>query len=394
MKDCPYIVFGTLFSTQKSASIHTIGTAVVWRRSRLAKSLGFTDEQQLVEWAILIGNDYTKHFTKSSFIGYSNSYNRQNEFSSVEIMRKFIATQKPPYRLSSADAELELAINYSRAVYNLLDLTLYENLGDLHRSGGRADADDENSDGYSLTSVEKKSLNTWRRTGRRTSKRSDSVGLHVISFLRPYLNDSKVSEMERMQFEAITGAHLDAFTLMLKNINEAIGQIHDTEVDTVMSKLTSNLANTDFFGNGSKKALPKGMQKNSTLSAATANEKVEDYLCPKWENVRVARTYQLLCARFFERKGKEENLSDVSTPLCSCKLSYHFYSYLKRSSILYKTSFFFYCTQHTLLLTFFQIQNKISERFIYSVCTSSVALRSPCTCMTGRCFTALWRRFP
>jgi hypothetical protein len=324
MKDCPYIVFGTLIHRRTSASSRPIGTAVVWRRSRLAKSLGFTDEQQLVEWAILIGNDYTKHFTKSSFIGYSNSNNEQNEFSSLEIMRKYIASQKPPYRLSSADAELELAINYSRAVYNLLDLTSYEKLGDLHRSGGRIDADDENSDGYSLSSVEKSSLNTWRRTGRRTSKRSDSVGLHVISFLRPYLNDNKVSEMNRKQFEGITGAHLDAFALMLKNINEAIGQIHDTEVDTVMSKLTSNLANTDFFGDGSKKAVPKGMQKNSVPSTATSIEKIEDYLCPKWENVRAARTYQLLCARFFERKGKEVDMSDVSTLFCFAKLSHHF----------------------------------------------------------------------
>jgi hypothetical protein len=324
MKDCPYIVFGTLIHRRTSASSRPIGTAVVWRRSRLAKSLGFRDEQQLVEWAILIGNDYTKHFTKSSFIGYSDSSNGQNEFSSLEIMRKYIASQKPPYRLSSANVELELAINYSRAVYNLLDLTSYEKLRDPHRSGGRTDADDENSDGYSLSSVEKSLLNTWRRTGRRTSKRSDSVGLDVISFLRPYLNDNKVSEMDRKQFEGITGAHLDAFALMLKNINEAIGQIHDTEVDTVMSKLTRNLANTDFFGDGSKKANPKGTQKNSAPSAATANEKIEDYLCPKWENVRAARTYQLLCERFFERKGKEKNMSDVSTSYCSAMLSHYF----------------------------------------------------------------------
>ena len=327
MKDCPYIVFGTLKHRKVPGagnSRSVVGCATVWRRKKLALNLGFKEEQQLVEWSILIGNDYTKHFPKSSFTGFSSmkpSKNQSNssyghhEYSSIDTMRKFIISQKPSYRLTSIDAELELSITYSREVYNLSDLTQYEELGNRQNGAKRTEVDEESSDGYSLSSIEKNSLTVWRKSANRTSRLPDSVGTHVINFLKPYVltSSSQTDENDRKPFAGMTSAHLEAFVLMLKNVNQEISRIHDADVELSLTKLTNNLANTNFFGDGKTTTSPNGMQEHSLSSSATTNKRNESYLCPKWENVRAARTYQLLCSRFFEKKGREENLPDVST---------------------------------------------------------------------------------
>ena len=330
MKDCPYIVFGTLNHRKVSGagnSRSVVGCATVWRRNKLALNLGFREEQQLVEWSILIGNDYTKHFPKSSFTGFSsmkpsknqrNSSYWQHEYSSIDTMREFIISQKPSYRLTSTDAELELSITYSREVYNLSDLTRYEELGNRQNGAKTTEVDEETSDGYSLSSIEKNSLTEWRTSVKRTSRLPDSVGIHVINFLKPYVvtSSSQTDEIKRKPFAGITSAHLEAFVLMLKNVNQEISRIHDAAVELSLTKLTRNLANTNFFEDGKTNSFHNGAQEHSLSSMATTNKRNEAYLCPKWENVRAARTYQLLCSRFFEKKRREENLPDVSTQYC------------------------------------------------------------------------------
>ena len=335
MKDCPYIVFGTLKHRKAPGAGNSrtvVGCATVWRRKKLALNLGFKEEQQLVEWSILIGNDYTKHFPKSSFTGYStkkssknlgsvqsNSSYGQHEYSSIETMRKFIISQKPSYRLTSTDTELELSITYSREVYNLSDLTRYEELGNRQNGIRKSGADEESSDGYSLSSIEKNSLTVWRKSVKRTSPLPDSVGFHVISFLKPYVvtSSSTTGENEGKPFTGITSEHLEAFVLMLRNVKQEISRIHDAAVELSLNKLTNNLANTNFFGDVKANVSPNGAQEHPLPSTATTNGRSEAYLCPKWDNVRAARTYQLLCSRFFEKKRREENLPDVSNQLYS-----------------------------------------------------------------------------
>ena len=231
------------------------------------------------------------------------------------MMRKFIISQKPSYRLTSTDTELELSITYSREVYNLSDLTRYEELGNRQNGVRKTGADEESFDGYSLSSIEKNSLTVWRQSVKRTSPFPDSVGFHVINFLKPYVvtSSSKIDKNEGKQFAGITSAHLEAFVLMLRNVKQEISRIHDAAVELSLKKLTNNLANTNFFGDVKTNVSPNGAQEHSLTSTAATNGSSEAYLCPKWDNVRAARTYQLLCSRFFEKKGREENLPDVST---------------------------------------------------------------------------------
>lgn len=51
--------------------------ARVWTRKRLAELCGIS-EQQVVEWAILVGNDYTREFSFSA-IGFGSHRNRKPE---------------------------------------------------------------------------------------------------------------------------------------------------------------------------------------------------------------------------------------------------------------------------------------------------------------------------
>ena len=134
MRDCPYIPFKTLRleGRQQTQIIH----ATVWRRGRLAKGLGLS-EQQLVEWFILIGNDYTNHYMYQSSEGKQRQkslllgQNSGNESKECPLKTKLesIQSQHPSYRLSSRYPGLENAIQYSRAVYDMLDLTSFESDG-------------------------------------------------------------------------------------------------------------------------------------------------------------------------------------------------------------------------------------------------------------------------
>lgn len=119
MRDCPYIEFGTIDKTTRSA--------VVFRRATTASLLGLHLEQQLVELCILCGNDFTKspRFDASQYIEAppcSTEKSRSDESlvaSSVEWLR----LQGPDFKAESVkNAELRLAIQYSRAFYDLDDL--------------------------------------------------------------------------------------------------------------------------------------------------------------------------------------------------------------------------------------------------------------------------------
>ena len=126
MKGSSYIPFGTI-----KADVKSLCTAVVWCRKKLAKGLKMTEEQFL-EWCIMIGNDYTKHYEKSLFNGYITN----GHPTSLEGLRKFIISKGNDFQLSSENADLDAAIRYSRATYNLCDLTSFEAASESSDNGG------------------------------------------------------------------------------------------------------------------------------------------------------------------------------------------------------------------------------------------------------------------
>ena len=148
MKRCPYILFGTIASSYSMGTVFNKMTtsAIVWRREILSKTLGMT-ESQFIEWILLIGNDYTKHFyMSSSFSPYldddligcgapetccsDRSIELQNwqlaDRNRLSSLRDFILSKDPDFLLSSTIEDLEAALLYSRRLYNLEDIIDYD----------------------------------------------------------------------------------------------------------------------------------------------------------------------------------------------------------------------------------------------------------------------------
>jgi hypothetical protein len=97
--------------------IPSVARAKVWTRAKLSKLTGL-GEERLIEWGVLLGNDFTGHFPITEFNGLSQDDRRPGPL--LELMLQdssFIAT--------SGSSELELAFEFSRDFYNCESLEDY-----------------------------------------------------------------------------------------------------------------------------------------------------------------------------------------------------------------------------------------------------------------------------
>lgn len=260
MKDCPYVPIGNL-------EAHPIEKGFVcrarelWTRDVLAASLGLTQDQ-LVELAILIGNDYTKHFSrmeydvKVSISGY--------KVDAIESLREFIIERGPDFRLKSSDnAHLQKCIELSRATYNLESVEEFE---DINKDEKDEDNEDED-DNESVMALEEDQENfieseieTFREqviaystgTTENTSNTSPS-GSVLSKFVINLLEKSQFTGEDDI-FPEISPAHVEAFKKM---------------VDFLENGLSNDYANT------------------------MANIDAVDR--PKWKDVCASHTFQNIC---------------------------------------------------------------------------------------------------
>eukprot|EP01043_Picozoa_sp_COSAG02_P042222 COSAG02_NODE_3571_length_6533_cov_8.215981_1_plen_496_part_10 len=128
-RGCHYIRFDDLnFSSSDNTpdehcSPHaSIAHAVVWSRAILSEMTGL-NERQLIEFAILLGNDYTAQFSKDLY-GDEVAALGSDEFDPAVIL-EFIAEASPELRLSSNFANVQRAIDFSRALYECEDLSAF-----------------------------------------------------------------------------------------------------------------------------------------------------------------------------------------------------------------------------------------------------------------------------
>ena len=105
-----YIPLNTLDATG------SVVTAVVVTRSNLAEQLDLPTEESMIEFAILMGNDY---------IG--NSKDAQLDFCSFkgEEILDHIRDEGPEYRVTSKLPQVQLAIAFTRALYQFEDLSQF-----------------------------------------------------------------------------------------------------------------------------------------------------------------------------------------------------------------------------------------------------------------------------
>jgi hypothetical protein len=97
----------------------------VWQRYVISDYLGMT-EKQFVEWCLLIGNDFTKHFNRKLYLNIDipNDYKR-NDVSLLRQLKTIILSKDIDFQLHSNDKDLNKALEFSRLFYNYEDLSKF-----------------------------------------------------------------------------------------------------------------------------------------------------------------------------------------------------------------------------------------------------------------------------
>jgi hypothetical protein len=245
LKDCPYIPFGKI-------NIQTGFAAEVWRRRELATHVEMT-EAQLVEWAILIGNDFTEHFDRCMFSNLPRSCRSGHKPEVIEELRELIVEMGEGFEIASEDPDLQEAINFSRICYQLGDLSEFGTIQDRGGAGTSAgtvrdwdqdenekqkggsdavngeenetgDVDEEEEEYESIMALSQAQvdfLNDWGRGPETTGcKLIEDVGLGaaVVSML----TTASTWLVSENPFSLITTEHLEGLTLMLHVLNDQL----------------------------------------------------------------------------------------------------------------------------------------------------------------------------
>lgn len=145
LRGCRYIPFNSLYVGSSGAvALH------LYTRDVLADAVGLS-ETQLVEWCLLIGNDYTGAYSRTQFLLPNMSTQNQSRVENLEQLRLHIIEQGEGYRVTARDScpELQEAIEFSRALYELEDLSHYNiitasTIGKV--SGDNSDSNSTNDD--------------------------------------------------------------------------------------------------------------------------------------------------------------------------------------------------------------------------------------------------------
>eukprot|EP01052_Picozoa_sp_SAG31_P033466 SAG31_NODE_3787_length_3882_cov_1.231827_2_plen_520_part_00 len=152
-----YICFGDI-EIHDAQSPHGVGTseavpsaaakleitAKVWTRRLLAELTGLT-EPRLIEWAVLLGNDYTAHVDRTAY-GEDVAKLLGDEQDADEL-RRWILERDGDFVLRSADGAVQRAINFCFDLYENRDISCYP------ADYGGASADDSPSDHGPVSAV-------------------------------------------------------------------------------------------------------------------------------------------------------------------------------------------------------------------------------------------------
>ena len=289
MRNCPYIEFESLKLSGNGSKYGPI-SATVWRREKLSASLGMT-EDQLVEWTILIGNDYTKSLYTTTMSPYTigglkaSAHTMKPNLSSdskgpspltteqkkeqmwklsdyprLEMLRNFVISKGIDFRVTSNRQDVNEYLEYSRSLYNLENVQKYDEdeQGDKRKRDHVHDTELDPS--YHLNADQKNEFTNWMATHAPKTVQSSSVGTLVVQFLRTYFKNlvekettdsAKKNSAESKNisnngvpvnlFPDISLFQLNAFSVMLTQIAVKIRSLRDQTMEKLYSSLTSNL---------------------------------------------------------------------------------------------------------------------------------------------------------
>jgi len=106
----------------------------VWTRSSVMDILGLPDEASLIEYSLLLGNDFTKPYLRGLkeletstdlFSGSDKTAIDSSRLALKDQIRLELIRKGPGYRVTSTHTELDQAIQYSRDFYTFQDLSKY-----------------------------------------------------------------------------------------------------------------------------------------------------------------------------------------------------------------------------------------------------------------------------
>lgn len=241
MQDCPYIPFGKLKVMEETTRL----CSEVWHRDILASALGMT-ECQLLEFSIILGNDYTKHFDRIHFGLEDISGTRVDvERCREKIMSAF--ENNSEFQLHSDVKDIQDAIEFSRALYNLEDISPQIDFCEVDEG-----ADDIKVHGVmSLSENERKFFTTYFESfDRGTLLQGDILEIAI----------NAIEEL-RAASETIDGS-----------LEESIKDHHIFTMKLVRSEIASRQVDTP-----ETEPLPR----------------------PKWADVSAAHYFQLVCRELF-----------------------------------------------------------------------------------------------
>jgi hypothetical protein len=268
MAHCPYISFGTLNKKLFRESVTDNIFATVWSRSMIAHCLGMT-EDQVVEWGLLIGNDFTGQYKRSQYDGVDGKYDEQ--FATFEDLlnelKAFIMSKGDGYQLRSSFNELNQATLYSRVFYSMGDLLAFP-----------IDDPDRFEDYMGINRIEKDYIDRYLE-----------------------LHEDDLSVESEMTISSMALAYLE----QQENEMGTSNQIYDTCI-TKMYKYFDNYhieALKYMINQSNQRAAKLSTSKNVNNSKRIGEKnKLRGRFRPLWNDVIASNQYQLLCKRILRYK--------------------------------------------------------------------------------------------
>lgn len=280
MQDAPYIAFGSL--TRKHDTIDGISTKV-WRRAAIAKQLGLT-EDQLVELAILVGNDLSSPFKRSLFIDVPDDMDEtmyaSKDNNIVQRSLKFILQRDLDYKLTSNNKELQQIIQFSRAFYNLTDISIYPEDPEI---------DCDSSDYIGINSYKKNGIRIFCDAYKRVGNDTLTTNLNLV-----YYYDDKNSVISDVSEREVPVPYLALQYLWSSQSDKSNSMTYlNKERLVALHKMGQELF---------RKFLITRMKKNYFTSSGGGEDTFDIVNCLKsrsgqesWEDVLVTNEYQLVC---------------------------------------------------------------------------------------------------
>lgn len=194
-------------------------TMNVFKRATVASKLGLS-EMQFVEMCILMGNDYTGGFDRT----LSDIYDGEADFSIfnsngfvelVDMIKRKVHADRPTGRPSSKNAALQLAMDYSRVLYDLGDLSPFQieanisGVNEQEEEKIKSEDEDVDEEGTSLSVRQQCLLDEYVESNLSELIKKLRLGIDFSVIAVSVIQDLKCSSSCRL-FDSIDYAQLNA----------------------------------------------------------------------------------------------------------------------------------------------------------------------------------------